>query len=132
MGKDKQKSNAPDGVGDNQQQSAQPAAGCDIKNRVKAILSCDLAKDQKSFAEHLAFETDLPFEDAQAMLSKIAEDNASQSEAGESAGDNVDTTSFDQAVALARQNNETPQQSSKPKLNANDVYKRRKQAQKGA
>lgn len=49
-------------------EAAAPAAGPSEKDRIKAILSCDEAKDRADLANHLALNTDLSVEDAKGIL----------------------------------------------------------------
>lgn len=45
--------------------------------RVQAITTCDEAKERPLLAQHLAFETDMPAEAAQALLAKAAKETSS-------------------------------------------------------
>jgi len=49
-------------------EAAAPAAGPSEKDRIKAILSCDEAKDRADLANHIALNTDLSVEDAKGIL----------------------------------------------------------------
>lgn len=52
----------------------------DQKARIKAIMSCEQAKNRRTLAEHIAFNTDMSVEDAAAMLAAAAEDKPQAAE----------------------------------------------------
>lgn len=56
--------------------AATPAPQTAERQRVKAILSCDEANGKSALANHLAFETELSVEQAQAMLKAAAPETA--------------------------------------------------------
>jgi signal peptide peptidase SppA len=57
--------------------AAAPAVAADaVKARIKAIKGCDAAKDRPALAEHLALETEIPADQAEAILKASAVEGA--------------------------------------------------------
>ena len=99
---------------------AAATASADTKQRIKAIMGSDAAKDRADLAEHLAFETDMTAEAAIAALEKAP----SAKQTDETKPDDY-VNSRSSAAGQAQ-----PQTQSKPQasLNPTDIYGDRRKA----
>jgi len=73
MNQEAKKEDAAPIVASAEQLAAERTSGMkSATERVKAVLTCEAAKDRPSLAQHLAFDTELSAEQAQALLAKAA------------------------------------------------------------
>ncbi|MBR9651907.1 head maturation protease, ClpP-related [Thalassovita aquimarina] len=100
------------------------ASAADVKARIKAITEDDAAKGHEVLAKHLAFDTDMPAEDAIAAL-KAAAGDAPTAEAGDAPDPAGYQASRSAAADLAQP---APGNSGKPKatINTGGIYARRR------
>lgn len=103
---------------------ADAVSAADVKARIKAITEDDAAKGHETLAKHLAFDTDMPADDAIAAL-KAAATDAPQAEADDAPNPAKYQASRSAAADLAQP---APGASAKPKaaINTGGIYAARR------
>lgn len=106
--------------------NGQPVGGAaEVKARIKAITEDDAAKGHEALAKHLAFDTDMPADDAIAALKAAATDGAGRAKADDAPSPAKYQASRSAAADLAQP---APGASGRPKatINTGGIYAARR------